>query len=338
MLIIAINIRQNLSAKGLSSMSHAFSSVTEVKNNKIFTPFWITGLTDAEGSFIVSVYKRSESKNWQINPSFELWLHSKDISTLEKLKKFFSVGIINTRINKNVTSFTITKNSDLVNAIIPHFENFPLQTQKRVDFELWAQIVKSKLNKEHLTREGLLKILSLKSALNRGLSKNTSEIENITRLKRSLHLVDSDKFKNIDPNWISGFVAGDGSFDIKLTKRRSRDQIELRFRITQHVRDFHLLRVIAEYLGCGKVYMRPTGLACDLSVNNFSDNIEKIIPFFKKYPIGTIKENDFKSFVLASELISINSHLNHEGLAKLKEIKSNMNKLKDRINPKSNER
>ena len=38
-------------------------------------------------------------------------------------------------------------------------------------------------NKEHLTHEGLLKILSLKSALNKGLSKNTSEIENIEILE-----------------------------------------------------------------------------------------------------------------------------------------------------------
>jgi len=103
----------------------------------------------------------------------------KIISILQKLQSFFGVGLINTRINKNVTSFTVTKISDLVNIIIPHFSNFPLQTQKRVDFELGAKIVESKQNREHLTHEGLLKILSLKSALNRGLSKNTSEIKNI---------------------------------------------------------------------------------------------------------------------------------------------------------------
>lgn len=73
-------------------------------------------------------------------------------------------------------------------------------------------------NKEHLTPEGLLKILSLKSALNKGLSKTTSVIENIEILERPLHLVNLAEFKNIDPNWISGFVAGDGSFDIKITR------------------------------------------------------------------------------------------------------------------------
>src|SRR5882757_1351239 len=189
------------------------------KLNKSLSPYWITGLTDAEGSFIISIYKRSDSNQWQISPSFELWFHSKDISTLQELRDYFGVGIINTRKNKNVTSFTVTKTSDLINVIIPHFSNFPLQTQKRIDFELWAKIVEIKSNNEHLTHEGLLKILSLKSALNKGLSKSVSEIKNIEILERPLHLAE---FNNIDPNWISGFVAGDGTFDIKITKRKSK--------------------------------------------------------------------------------------------------------------------
>ena len=188
---------------------------------------------------------------------------------------------------------------------------------------------KVKKNKEHLTHEGLLKILSLKSALNKGLSKNINDIiKNIEVLERPLHLVDSAEFKNIDPNWISGFVAGVGSFDIKLTKRKSRYQVELRFRITQHIRDAHIFRLIAEYFGCGKVYIRSTGLACDLVVNNFPDNINKFIPFFKKHPIGTIKEKDFIEFTLAAELITNKAHLTLVGLAKIKEIKLNMNSLR----------
>ena len=71
--------------------------------------------------------------------------------------------------------------------------------------------------KEHLTAVGLIKILSLKSALNKGLPKNIAQFGSIKILERPLHLVDSAEFKNIEPNRISGFVAGDGSFDIKIT-------------------------------------------------------------------------------------------------------------------------
>ena len=180
-------------------------------------------------------------------------------------------------------------------------------------------------NKEHLIDEGLLKILSLKSILNKGLSKNISNIKNIDILERPLHLVNSAEFKNIDPNWISGFVAGDGSFDIKITKRKSKYQVELRFRITQHIRDIHILGLIAEYLDCGEVYISSNSLACDLLVNTFPNNINKIIPFFKNHPIGTIKEKDFRDFILAAELIKNKEHLTPEGLTKIKEIKLNMN-------------
>jgi hypothetical protein len=102
--------------------------------------------------------------------------------------------------------------------------------------------VEIKENKEHLTQDDLLKILSLKSALNKGLSENTSEIKYIKVLERPLHLVDFKELKyNIDPNRVSGFVAGKGTFEIKITKSKYKYQVELRLRISQHIRDAKLL-------------------------------------------------------------------------------------------------
>ena len=122
------------------------------------------------GSFIISIYKRKETNNWQINPSFQLWLESKDLSTLEELKDFFGVGILNTRKNKDATSYTVTKIDDLMNVVIPHFTNFPLQTQKKVDFDLWVKIVELISKKEHLNPTGFTTILSFYASINRGLS------------------------------------------------------------------------------------------------------------------------------------------------------------------------
>ena len=42
-------------------------------------PMWITGFTETEGSFTVSIHKRkSKNNNWHVTTSFELGLHSKD--------------------------------------------------------------------------------------------------------------------------------------------------------------------------------------------------------------------------------------------------------------------
>lgn len=153
------------------------------------------------------------------------------------------------------------------------------------------------------------------------------EVKNIEILKKPLYLVSSEQFKSIDPYWISGFTAGDGSFDIKITERNnSKFQVELRFRITQHIRDLQILSNIIDYFGCGKVYIRKNNLACDLQISTFSDNIDKIIPFFNKYSIFTNKEKDFKDFVLISEYIKNKEHLTEKGLDIIRKIKSNMNK------------
>jgi hypothetical protein len=58
--------------------------------------------------------------------------------------------------------------------IIPHFEKYPLITQKHSDFIYFRDIVKLISNKEHLNKEGLNNIVSLKASLNNGLSNELS--------------------------------------------------------------------------------------------------------------------------------------------------------------------
>ena len=48
---------------------------------------------------------------------------------------------------------------------------YKLIKKNKINFDLWAEIVKIMISKEHLKKEGFLKILSLKSNLNNGLSK-----------------------------------------------------------------------------------------------------------------------------------------------------------------------
>ena len=293
-------------------------------SEKPLNPNWVTGFTDAEGSFIISVYKRANAKNYTVKASFELGLHSKDLAILYRLKEFFGCGNVSIRQTRKAASFSVGDLDSLLNVIIPHFMKYSLLTQKKVDFDLWVKIVNLIDSKEHLTIEGVNKILELKSALNRGLSKTTAELTNVKALDRPLHQVSS--LKRIKPMWLSGFTDGDGSFSIKLTTRKNNKiQVELHFRLTQHIRDAYLLRVITEYLGCGKVYIRSNGLACDLEVHNLPDNMDKIIPFFETNSLVTEKLKDFKDFTLVAELIKNRDHLTPEGLAKIIEIKSNMN-------------
>lgn len=55
--------------------------------------------------------------------------------------------------------------------IIEHFDNYPLITQKQGDYLLFREAVKLMLRNEHLTLQGLEKILAIKASMNLGLSK-----------------------------------------------------------------------------------------------------------------------------------------------------------------------
>lgn len=58
-----------------------------------------------------------------------------------------------------------------------------------------------------------------------------------------------------DPNWLAGFIDGEGNFGLKIQKSgltKSGYSVQLQFNIVQHVRDEYLLKEV--YLNCGKVF------------------------------------------------------------------------------------
>jgi hypothetical protein len=79
-----------------------------------------------------------------------------------------------------------------------------LITQKWSDYQLFKLIFEIVKNKNHLTQDGLNKIISIKSSMNLGLGNELKlafpDINPIIRPKVSNNLIQ-------DPNWLSGFVS-----------------------------------------------------------------------------------------------------------------------------------
>ena len=76
---------------------------------------------------------------------------------------------------------------ELANIIIPYFDKYPLLTQKRADFELFKMAIEIINNKEHLTHEGLRKIVAIKASINKGLPDELKQIfYNVTFVQRPL--------------------------------------------------------------------------------------------------------------------------------------------------------
>jgi len=138
-------------------------------SNKI-NPNWITGFVDAEGCFSV-IIEISDITKWRVRTSFEINLHIKDVGILYKIQSFFGVGAVYLRAYKNIAVYRVSNIEYLRNIIIPHFNKYPLITQKYTDFYLWSKVIIIILNKEHLNKSGFLTILTYYASINKGMSQ-----------------------------------------------------------------------------------------------------------------------------------------------------------------------
>jgi hypothetical protein len=124
-------------------------------NSITLRPWWVSGFVDGEGCFTVSILKNSELKTgWRVKATFSIQLHSLDYALLEEIKAYFGVGGI-IKKGEDAVQFSVSSLKDLTNVIIPHFDKFPLVTQKRADYLLFKQIIHLMNKGEHLTQEAL---------------------------------------------------------------------------------------------------------------------------------------------------------------------------------------
>lgn len=216
--------------------------------------------------------------------------------------------------------YHVYKNEDLHKIIYHHFENYPLQTTKMISFILWEKVLKMMIIKEHLSLDGFKTILIIKSAFKNRLSLPLKQAFPDIEPEAIPELVNHTEV--LDPNWLSGFTAGDGCFSVYYRKD-SRSKLgyspKPQFRISQDNRDKLILERISIVLGCGKVYQHKTGM-CDLSVGSLGELNDKIIPFFSRYKLENMKNIDYLYFCRIISIMKKGRHLTPEGLDQIKRI------------------
>ncbi|GAA4910337.1 hypothetical protein GCM10023405_35510 [Streptomonospora salina] len=97
-------------------------------------------------------------------------MHCRDVILLRKIHSFFGVGVISEREGLNIAVYSVQSYIDIFTVIIPHFEKYPLITQKKADYLLFKQGVDLLNSKVQKNIEGIHQIISLKSSMNNGLS------------------------------------------------------------------------------------------------------------------------------------------------------------------------
>jgi hypothetical protein len=303
----------------------------EPKNIKSFiqkdgfklNPWFVTGFTDGDGSFAVSITKKKVGIGWKIQPMFTIGLDLKDLDLLVQIKDFFKTGNIYTS-KRGVVYYTVGSVKDIVKYIIPHFDKYPLVTQKLKDFMLFKEIVLLMEKGEHNILPGLKKVFSLKVNLNKGLPTAVKE-----EFPDTLPTV-LPEFKlplSFNPNWLAGFITAEGSFYISLyesNKRKAGYAVSLSFSLSQHLKDVELLERLSLFLDCGVVRRSSNRGTAELIITKSSDLNQKVIPLLLKYNLSGVKLLDFERFKEVSLLIGNKMHLTSEGIALIKTIKDAM--------------
>jgi hypothetical protein len=75
-------------------------------------------------------------------------LHKKDLVLLQQIQAYFCVGRIYQQ-GSGAFQLHVESVKDLAK-VLDHFEEYPLTTQKRADYELFKQAIRLMEQKEHL--------------------------------------------------------------------------------------------------------------------------------------------------------------------------------------------
>jgi len=107
----------------------------------------------------------------QLSYAINLHIREKDVivGLLKYLYKYENLKEENTKYiycTETSVAIQIVKFSDIINVIIPFFDKYSLQGQKRLDYNDFKKASVILLRKEHLNKEGYNEILRIKKGMN----------------------------------------------------------------------------------------------------------------------------------------------------------------------------
>ncbi len=237
---------------------------------------WFRGFVDAEGYFAIITNRNSYSF------IFGIGLHIDDLKVLEIIQQTLQIGKVYIRSDK---AEFLVRRTDEVKLIIEIFTETPLNSNKQLNFLAFKKAFEIFTQTSERDEQLRVHIEEIRSSMN----NNRLEFNWVNR-----------QF-NITPWWFLGFVEGDGSFSINLTKTGESVFLRFRFIITQSVTDLDLLTAI-------KFYINQLALS---SVN---------------------ANTDTENMIISSESIQLNSEADNYVSMYLTEANSKILKGKEKYN------
>ena len=144
----------------------------ENQQERLVHPGWVVGFVDGEGCFSCSIYRNSKmTLKWQVRPAFDVVQGESSRSVLEDLRDFFGCGKIyrNRRRDnhkEDLLRFNVYRLDDLRTRIVPFFQDNPLRTTKRLNFEKFVRIIELMEQRRHLSISGVKEIAEITETMN----------------------------------------------------------------------------------------------------------------------------------------------------------------------------
>lgn len=275
-------------------------------------PNYISGFTEADGCFYISVYMDVKSNTLRLTPVFYITQDCASNHVLYNMHftLFDSCELKSNMFVKRLQDHTETysiRGLLKCSRIIEHFTKYPLYGEKNFNFYIFSQVV-TLLSEDSNDRKFTLSVIvELVYRMNtQGLARRKSK-EDILKLvwgdetmalskvySRVEAVLNSFKFNKTppDPWYITGLIDGDGTFNVSFTSGK---RVKPTFAIGALNGSRNVLESLQNYFLCGNIY-KVSERYSRYQVENIQDLQEKIIPHFLKYPLETNKKKDFTMF------------------------------------------
>ena len=139
-----------------------------MENNNNYK-FWLGGFVEGEGSLTISIVKYDKATHgFLLQPEFNIAQHINGLDILKSFKILFNnKGQIHKKAGSiNVWVYTLKGINNLNDYLIPFFDKYSLQGQKRLDYIDFKKVSEIVSRKEHLNEKGYNEILRIKKGMN----------------------------------------------------------------------------------------------------------------------------------------------------------------------------
>jgi len=154
--------------------------------------WYLAGFADGEGSFNISFRQRNDYKlGWKISLCFNV--SQKDKVILALFKRYLGCGRLRRR-DDGIWYYEVNNFNAIWEKVIPFFKKYRfLSAKKKRDFSIFCRVAKMIKKGEHLTEEGIRKIVELREQMNCGGKHKYEDKEILDNLHKSLLIRESSE-------------------------------------------------------------------------------------------------------------------------------------------------